>query len=68
MKEEIFYLIIGTVLCAGGLYALWISDERVTENIALRHQLRQVCDYIDSLPKKHRAVFEACQNQKEGKP
>mgnify|MGYP001773176027 FL=1 len=35
-------------------------DELLSENAYLKHNLKLVCDYIDSLPRKYRAVFDAC--------
>ncbi len=48
----------------GSIVVLIVSDKARTEvmeeNERLRYSLQTACQYIDSLPKKHRAVFDFC--------
>jgi len=62
--EDLFFISVAGLFFVSGAF-LWLGfnnklTELHAENTALKHHMSLLCNYIDSLPRKYRAVYEAC--------
>ncbi|QID32301.1 hypothetical protein [Pampinifervens florentissimum] len=65
--EDLFFVSLAGLFFVSGAF-LWLGfnnklTELQAENTALKHHMSLLCNYIDSLPKRYRAVYEACLEQ-----
>lgn len=57
---SIFAMLVSLVILFLSLRMQNQAQQIAEENEYLRYSLKKVCQYIDTLPKKKHAVFEAC--------
>lgn len=62
--EGLFFVSVAGLFFVSGAF-LWLGfnnklTELQAENTALKHHMSLLCNYIDSLPKRYRAVYEVC--------
>ena len=65
--EDLFFVsVAGIFFVAGVITWLSLSHKRALlhqETKALKHHITLLCNYIDNLPKKYRAVYDVCLEQ-----
>ncbi len=67
--EDFFFVGLSLLFfVSGAVLTLSLNKRHMelhAENKALRHHLSVLCSYIDSLPKRYRAVYEVCLEQEQ---